>query len=122
MRNVILTRLGRRFEITGHPPVGTVGDPYSYTFGTAGGSGSITWTCTPNPLGSSGASFSAGTLSSADLTNGSSFPFTLTATDANREIATADFVLIVVGAATEYLLDESGNILLDEHGVGLEPQ
>ena len=73
-----------------------VGDAYSYTFGTAGGSGSITWTCTS--LGSSGAAFSAGTLSSAALTNGGSYPFTLTATDANRETATANFALIVIGA------------------------
>jgi hypothetical protein len=120
MRNVILTRIGRRFEITGHPPVGRVGDPYWYTFGTTGGSGAIAWTCTS--LGSSGATFSAGTLSSASLTNGGAFPFTLTATDENRQVATANFVLIVLGSSSEFLLDESGNILLSESGVGLEPE
>ena len=96
MRNVILARLGRLFEITGSPPVGNVGDAYSVTFGTVGGIGTITWTC--SDLGTSGATFSAGTLSSAALANGGAFPFTLTATDANRQVATADFILIVLGA------------------------
>lgn len=95
MRNVILTRLGRRFEITGHPYVANVGDVYSYTFGTTGGTAPITWSCTS--LGTSGLTFSAGTLSGT-CANGGSFPFTLTAVDANRQRATADFVLVIVGA------------------------
>lgn len=95
MRNVIITRLGRRFEITGHPYVASVGDAYSYTFGTTGGYGSITWTC--SSLGSSGLTFSAGALSGACAASGS-FPFTLTATDANRQVATASFVLVILGA------------------------
>ncbi len=63
MRNAILIRLGGLFEITGSPPVYNVGDTIAYTFGTAGGTGPITWACTS--LGSSGASFSAGSLSVA---------------------------------------------------------
>ena len=94
MRNIILARLGRLFEITGHPYVANVGDAYSYTFGTTGGTAPIAWTCTS--LGTSGLTFSAGTLSGT-CANGGAFPFTLTARDSNRQFATADFELIIIG-------------------------
>ncbi len=122
MRSVILARFGRTFEIVGHPPVGTVGDPYSYTFTTTGGSGSITWECTS--LGTSGATFAAGVLSSASLTNAGAFAFTLTATDANRQVATASFVLIITGTQTYIMVTEGSPAIPmeTEGGIGMSPQ
>lgn len=122
MRNVILTRLGRLFEITGNPPVGNVGDAYSYTFGTAGGSGTVTWSHTS--LGSSGADFddTTGTLSSASLANSGSYPFTLTAIDSNRQIAVASFVLVVIGASSYRLVTEPGDPIVTEGGTPMRPQ
>ena len=118
MRNVILARLGHRFEITGHPYVANVGDSYSYTFGTVGGTGTITWTCTS--LGTSGATFSAGTLSGT-CANGGTFPFTLTARDANRQFATADFELIIIGTQAFIMcLEGSPNLPMQIEGADSE--
>lgn len=120
MRSAIIARLGRSFEITGAPYVANVGDAYSYTFGTTGGYGAITWSSTS--LGSSGATFSAGTLSSASLLNAGSCPFTLTAVDSNRQVATASFVLVVLGSSAYRLVTEGGNPIISEAGITMRPQ
>lgn len=122
MRSTIIARIGRTFEITGRPPVGTYGATYSYTFGTVGGGSVITWTHTS--LGSSGATFddSTGILSSAFLTSGGSFPFTLTATDEARNFASANFVLIVTGSPAFRLVTEAGDPIVTESGLQMIPQ
>jgi hypothetical protein len=104
-RHAIIVRLGRSFEIIGSPPVGNVGDAYSYTFGTTGGLAPVTWT--HSSLGSSGLSFndSTGVLSGTPTASGS-FPFTLTATDSNQAFASASFVLIILGTTVVGLITE----------------
>lgn len=119
-RNAIIVRIGQAFEITGSPPVVNVGDTLNYTFGTVGGTGPITWTCTPNPIGASGASFSAGTISGL-MVSGGAFVFTLTATDANRFVAHATFVLLVVGASV-ILITEASDPIITETGDVMVPQ
>jgi hypothetical protein len=117
-RHVVLVRIGGLFEIIGNPPVGMVGDAYSYTFTTAGGTGPITWACFPNPVGASGASFSAGVLSSASLLAGGSFAFTLVAVDANGQRAIASFVLVVVGVEEGLIReDPDDDDILTEGGI-----
>ncbi len=121
-RNAILVRIGQLFEITGQPPVVSVGDVLNYTFGTEGGTAPVTWDCTPNPIGSSGASFSGGTISGT-MVNGGIFPFTLTATDANRFVAHATFNLIVLGVSVYFMATETSLITMcTESGVPMVPQ
>lgn len=122
MRNVVLAQFGRRFQIIGQPPAGVVGSPYNYPFSTVGGTAPISWICTPTPLGSSGAAFSAGVLSSASLTNGGSYAFTLEAIDANRQRASANFILVVLGATSYRLVTEAGNPIITEGGAPMVPQ
>lgn len=119
-RNAILLRIGQLFEITGSPYVANVADVYSYTFGTAGGTGPITWDCTPNPIGASGVSFSAGTLSGTVLAGGVT-AFTLTATDANRQIAHATFLLITIGDQV-LLITELSEDIITETGEAMIPE
>jgi hypothetical protein len=122
MRNAIITRIGRSFEIVGSPPVGNVGDAYSYTFSTTGGFGTIIWTCTS--LGTSGATFSNGTLSSASLLNAGNFAFTLTAVDQNRQVATKDFILTVLGSDAYAMATEGSPVfeMATETGIGMRPE
>jgi hypothetical protein len=119
-RYVVMVRIGPPFEITGHPYVANVGDVYSYIFGTTGGTAPITWTCSPNPVGASGLSFSAGVLSGTCAVGGV-FNFTITATDANRQVATANFNLIIVGSAI-FLITEANDLIITESGEPMIPQ
>lgn len=96
MRSVTLARLGPRIEITGRPYVANIGDTYSFTFGVSGAVGAVTWSCTPNPIGTSGLSFSAGTISGTCAAGGS-FSITVTVIDALRNRATGNYVLTIVG-------------------------
>ncbi len=120
MRHAVLVRIGSLFEITGEPYVANVSDVYSYTFGTVGGTAPITWTCSPNPVGASGVSFSAGVLSGT-CASGGVFNFTLTATDSNRQFATANFNLIILGTAV-FLITESSEPIITETGELMIPQ
>lgn len=120
MRSAILIKLGGPFEITGHPKVYNIGDTILDVFGTVGGTGPITWTCTS--LGTSGATFSAGTLSGT-AANGGAFPFTLTAVDANRQVAHASFNLIIIGVSAVFMATEGALITMcTETGIPMVPQ
>jgi hypothetical protein len=120
MRSAILIKLGGPFEITGFPKVYNVGDTILDVFGTVGGTAPITWTCTS--LGSSGATFSAGVLSGT-AANGGVFPFTLTAVDANRQVAHATFNLIISGASEILMADETLTyVMATESGAAMIPQ